>query len=95
MSQLIDNSSIEDDDDRRDETNMTDDLEENPTISIITNSSRFLNHSANCSSENEDKPDNSTESATGFNWNQLSANLNNKNNEVPKESDEQSDHGGW
>ncbi|XP_029037968.1 putative uncharacterized protein DDB_G0289263 isoform X2 [Osmia bicornis bicornis] len=94
MSQLIDNSSIEDDDDRRDETNMTDDLEENPTISIITNSSRFLNHSANCSSENEDKPDNSTESATGFNWNQLSANLNNKNNEVPKESDEQSDHGG-
>nr|XP_012151775.1 PREDICTED: COPII coat assembly protein SEC16-like isoform X5 [Megachile rotundata] len=92
MSQLIDNSNIEEDDDRH-ETNMTHDLEENPAINIISKSSTFSNHSTNCG-DSEDKGEETAESTAGFSWNQLSTNLANKTNEVPKENDEQSDHGG-
>ncbi|XP_068974312.1 myb-like protein I isoform X4 [Bombus flavifrons] len=91
MSRLIDNAGIEEDDDRGHESNMIHDLAENPTINIISKSSTFSNHTADCTtvcSEDEDKPDESTESTTGFNWNQLSTNLSNKNNENSKENEE-------
>lgn len=96
MSQLIDNSGIEEDDDREHESNMIHDLEENPAISIISKSSTFSNHPADCttSCEDEVKPDESTEGTTGFNWNQLSTNLSNKNNANSKENEEQPEHRG-
>ncbi|XP_076635373.1 uncharacterized protein LOC143348704 isoform X2 [Colletes latitarsis] len=96
MSQLIDNSGIEEDDDREPESNMIHDLEENPAISIISKSSTFSNHSADCTTvcEDEDKPEESAEGTTGFNWNQLSTNLSNKNNVISKENEEQSEHRG-
>ncbi|XP_033353758.1 uncharacterized protein LOC117235634 isoform X2 [Bombus vosnesenskii] len=91
MSRLIDNAGIEEDDDRGHESNMIHDLAENPAINIISKSSTFSNHTADCTtvcSEDEDKPEESTESTTGFNWNQLSTNLSNKNNENSKENEE-------
>ncbi|CAK9805811.1 hypothetical protein ANTQUA_LOCUS4575 [Anthophora quadrimaculata] len=96
MSQLIDNSGIEEDDDRRPESHMIHDLEENPAISIISKSSTFSNHAVDCTPvcEDEDKPEESAESTAGFNWNQLSTNLSTKNNEISKENEEQPDHGG-
>ncbi|XP_076668794.1 uncharacterized protein LOC143369150 isoform X2 [Andrena cerasifolii] len=96
MTQLIDNSGIEEDDDGDNEADMIHDLEGNPAISIISKSSTFSNHSTDCTTgcEDEDKPEESTEGTTGFNWNQLSTNLANKNNEASKESEEQSDNGG-
>lgn len=75
---------------------MIHDLKENPAISIISKSSAYSNHSANCTTvcEDEDKPEETTEGTTGFNWNQLSTNLSSKNNEPSKENEEQSEHGG-
>ncbi|XP_031839398.1 uncharacterized protein LOC116429967 isoform X2 [Nomia melanderi] len=95
-SQLTDNSGIEDDE-REQESNMIHDLKENPAISIISKSSTYSNHSANCTTvcEDEDKPEETTEGTTGgFNWNQLSTNLSSKNSEPSKENEEQSEHGG-
>lgn len=95
MSQLIDNSGIEEDEDEVNEANMIQNLEGNPAISIISKSSSFQNHSSECTTacEDDDKHEESAEGTTGFNWNQLSANLTNKNNEASKENDEQSEHG--
>ncbi|XP_076279553.1 uncharacterized protein LOC143208744 isoform X2 [Lasioglossum baleicum] len=95
-SQLADTSGIEEDDEREQESNMIHNLEENPAISIISKSSTYPNHSADCSSvcQDEDKSEETTEGTTGFNWNQLSTNLSNKNSETSKDNDEQSEHGG-
>ncbi|XP_076244581.1 uncharacterized protein LOC143185456 isoform X2 [Calliopsis andreniformis] len=96
MNQLIDNSSIEEDEDGGSDSNMIQDLEGNPAISIISKPSTYSNHSSDCTTvcENEDKPEESTEGTTGFNWNQLSTNLSNKNNEASKENEEHSEHEG-
>lgn len=66
-------------------------LEDNPSISIIPKSSTFPNHATERTPicDSEDKNRESTEPQTGFNWNQLSADLASKNNEDPKESEEQ------
>ncbi|XP_054010133.1 uncharacterized protein LOC128893301 isoform X1 [Hylaeus anthracinus] len=94
MSQLIDNSGIEEDDEAEPDSNMIHDLEENPAISIISKSSTFSNHAVDSTTvcENADKPEESTEGTTGFNWNQLSTNLSNKNNAISKENEEQPEH---
>ncbi|CAL7946490.1 unnamed protein product [Xylocopa violacea] len=94
IRQLIDNS--EEDDDRDHESNMIRDLEENPAISIISKSSTFPNHATDCTRvcEDEDKPEESAENTTGFNWNQLSTNLSTKNNESSKDNEEHSEQGG-
>ncbi|KAG6797294.1 bromodomain-containing protein [Apis mellifera caucasica] len=96
MNQLIENSGIEEDDDRGHESNMIHNLEENPAISIISKSTTFSNHTTDCTTvcEDEDKPEESTETTASFNWSQLSTNISNKNNESSKENEEQSDHGG-
>ncbi|XP_061932110.1 uncharacterized protein LOC108003584 isoform X3 [Apis cerana] len=96
MNQLIENSGIEEDDDRGHESNMIHNLEENPAISIISKSTTFSNHTTDCTTvcEDEDKPEESTENTASFNWSQLSTNISNKNNESSKENEEQSDHGG-
>lgn len=87
----MDDSSVEEDDDRSHESNMIHNLEDNPSISIIPKSSTFPNHAAErapvCDSENKSRD--STEPQTGFNWNQLSADLSSRSNGDPKESDEQ------
>ncbi|XP_015435463.1 PREDICTED: uncharacterized protein LOC107191034 isoform X2 [Dufourea novaeangliae] len=96
MSQLINSSGIEEEDERKHESNMIHDLEENPAISIIAKSSTYSNHSTDCTTVCEDdvKPGETTEETTGFNWNQLSTNLSNKNSETSKETEEQPEHGG-
>ncbi|XP_033341137.2 uncharacterized protein LOC117229093 isoform X1 [Megalopta genalis] len=93
-NQLTDNSGIEEDDEEQ-KSNMIHNLEENPAISIISKSSTYPNHSTDCGAvcDDEDKPEETTEGTTGFNWNQLSTNLSNKNSETSKDNDEQSEHG--
>ncbi|KAK2582126.1 hypothetical protein KPH14_004492 [Odynerus spinipes] len=91
MNQLIDNSSVdEDDDDTANEADMIHNLEENPAISIISKSSTFSNHSADRSSvcEDEAKRQESAEAAVGFNWNQLSTDLTHKDKVNSKENEE-------
>ncbi|XP_043664218.1 uncharacterized protein LOC122627260 isoform X1 [Vespula pensylvanica] len=82
MNQLI-NSSVDEDNDTANEVDMIHDLEENPAISIISKSSTFSNHSVS-----EDDPKQSTETATGFNWNQLSTDLTHKDKVNLKENEE-------
>ncbi|XP_011343676.1 bromodomain-containing protein 4 isoform X2 [Ooceraea biroi] len=95
-NQMIDNSSVEEEDDRNHDTSIIHNLEENPSISIIPKSSTFPNHAADRRCDSEDKNKESTESqAQGFSWNQLSTDLSNKNSEDPsKESEQQADTGG-
>ncbi|XP_017875771.1 uncharacterized protein LOC108622418 isoform X2 [Ceratina calcarata] len=95
INQLIDNSGIDNDDDRDSEA-MIHDLEENPAISIISSkSSTFPNHATDCARmcDDDDKSEELTESSSGFNWNQLSTNLSNKNSEGSKDNEDQSDNG--
>ncbi|XP_071628054.1 uncharacterized protein [Temnothorax longispinosus] len=80
-SQLVDSSSVEEEDDRSHEASMIHNLEQNPSISINPKSFTFSNHATE--RDNEDKNRESTDASQtqGFNWNQLSADLSNKSNE--------------
>jgi hypothetical protein len=92
---MIDNSSVEEEDDRDHDSSIIHNLEENPSISIIPKSSTFPNHAADRGCDNEDRNRESTESqAQGFNWNQLSTDLSNKNSEDPSKESEQTDTAG-
>lgn len=90
-SRLIDNTSVEEENDRSHGSSMIHNLEENTSISIIPKSSTFPNHSAERTvvCDSEDKSREPTESEASFNWNQLSADLSSKNNEDPKEDSQQ------
>ncbi|KAL6443301.1 hypothetical protein ACFW04_002889 [Cataglyphis niger] len=92
-NQLIDNSAVEEEDDRSHDSDMIHTLGQNPSISIIPKSSTYSNHSTECISvcDNENKSRDSTEQqAQDFNWNQLSTDLSSKNNEnLNKEDNEQ------
>ncbi|XP_072751513.1 uncharacterized protein [Anoplolepis gracilipes] len=98
-TQLIDNSSAEDEDDRNHDSDMIHTLGQNPSINIIPKSSTFSNHSTErapvCDSEDKSR-DSTEQQAQGFNWNQLSTELSNQNNEdLNKENNEQqADTGG-
>ncbi|KAI4492779.1 hypothetical protein M0804_002570 [Polistes exclamans] len=86
INQLINNSSVDEDNDTVNEVDMLHDLEENPAISIISKSSTFSNHSVS-----EDDPKQAVvETETGFNWNQLSTDLTHKDKLGSKENE---DHG--
>lgn len=94
-NQLIDNSSAEEEDDRNhDDSDMMHTLGQNPSISIIPKSSTFSNHSTErapvSDSENKSRDTTEQQAPQGFNWNQLSTDLSNKNNEdLSKEEGEQ------
>jgi len=92
---MIDNSSVEEEDDRDHDSSIIHNLEENPSISIIPKSSTFPNHAVDRGCDNENRNRESTESqAQGFNWNQLSTDLSNKNSEDPNKESEQTDTAG-
>ncbi|XP_046831303.1 uncharacterized protein LOC124429718 isoform X2 [Vespa crabro] len=80
-------SSVNEDDDTANEVDMIHDLEENPAISIISKSSTFSNHSVS-----EDDPKQSTETSTGFNWNQSSTDLTHKDKVNLKENEAQGEN---
>lgn len=90
---MIDNSAVEEEDNRSHDSDMLHTLGQNPSISIIPKSSTYSNHSTERSSvcDNENKSRDSTEQqAQDFNWNQLSTDLSSKNNEnLNKEDNEQ------
>ncbi|XP_036140734.1 histone acetyltransferase KAT6A isoform X2 [Monomorium pharaonis] len=92
-SQLIDSSSVEEEDDRSPESNMIHNLEQNPAISINPKSFTFSNHTTERTSicDNEDKNRESTEAShtQGFNWNQLSDLSSKSNEDFNKEDSEQ------
>ncbi|XP_032683125.1 uncharacterized protein LOC116849745 isoform X3 [Odontomachus brunneus] len=89
-NRLIDDSSVEEEDDRSHESSMIHNLEENPSISIIPKSSTYPNHAAERAAVcDENKNRESGEPQASFNWNQLSADLSSKSNEDPKDGGEQ------
>ncbi|XP_011865199.1 PREDICTED: uncharacterized protein LOC105560578 isoform X4 [Vollenhovia emeryi] len=92
--QLIDSTSVEEEDDRSHESSMIHNLEQNPAISINPKSFTFSNHTAErapvCDNEDKNRESADTSQTQGFNWNQLSADLSSKNNEdFNKEDSEQ------
>ncbi|XP_020293664.1 uncharacterized protein LOC109859640 isoform X2 [Pseudomyrmex gracilis] len=97
-SQLIDESSVEEEDDKNDyESDKIRRLEQNPSISIIPKSSTFSNHATERAlvCDSDDKSAESEEQTQEFNWNQLSADLSSKNNEDSnkEDSEQQADTG--
>ncbi|XP_011701184.1 PREDICTED: uncharacterized protein LOC105457923 isoform X2 [Wasmannia auropunctata] len=89
-SQLIDSSSVEEEDDRSHESSMIHNLEQNPSISINPKSFTFTNHATERTPvcDTEDKNRESTDTSQGFNWNQLS-DLSSKSNEDFNKEDSQ------
>ncbi|XP_011638137.1 bromodomain-containing protein 4-like isoform X2 [Pogonomyrmex barbatus] len=84
-NQLIDSSSVEEENDRNHESSMIHNLEQSSSISINPKSFTFSNHTTERTSisDSEDKNRESTDTSQtqNFNWNQLSADLSSKNNE--------------
>lgn len=96
---MIDESSVEEEDDKNDyENDKIRRLEQNPSISIISKSSTFSNHTTEralvCDSDDK-SVESSEEQTQEFNWNQLSADLSSKNNEDSnkEDSEQQADTG--
>ncbi|XP_018304482.1 uncharacterized protein [Mycetomoellerius zeteki] len=91
-SQLIDSSSVEEEDDRSG-SNIIHNLEQNPSISINPKSFTFSNHASERSPvcNNEDKNRESTDASQtqNFNWNQLSDLSSKSNEDFNKEDSEQ------